>query len=115
MLGWALGLVAVTTVGLAVLAWALVMMHGLTYGALTVLGTDIEAPDLDRYAVALGVGALTNLGVGLGAAWLAEGTRARRWPAWAVGVLAALLAAVVAGSVLLLMVGISPVDLVLGL
>lgn len=34
--------------GLGALTWALVTTHALAYGGVTILGVDLEAPDLDR-------------------------------------------------------------------
>lgn len=111
-LWWVLPLLLLTTAGLVFLAWYLLMTHALAYGSITVFwpATQIDAPALDRYATALVVGGLTNVVVSLGGVWLAAGTRARRWPAAAVGGLCAAVAALVSAGALLLVLRLNPID-----
>lgn len=47
VLWWALALVAVTTVGLGALTWALVTTHALAYGGVTILGVDVGISPVD--------------------------------------------------------------------
>ncbi|USQ77624.1 hypothetical protein [Ornithinimicrobium cryptoxanthini] len=108
---WTLPLLVLTTATLVLLAWALLVMHGMTYGIFEVLRPQARAlpPEFRRYDSALLVGVTVNVVLALALAWSAGRTRARGWPPIAVAALAAVLSLTVAGSVLLLMLGISPV------
>ena len=54
---WAVGLAAVTTVGLGLLTWGLVVMHALVYGVDGVIGQGVvEAVDVGRTAWRSGSG-----------------------------------------------------------
>ena len=114
---WTLALLLLTTAGLGLLAWALLVTHGMAYAALEVLRPRerVVAPHLDDYVRALLVAVTTNVAVALALVWLARRTRARRWHPIAVGVLAAVIAVVLAGGTLLLLLGISPIAFVLAL
>ncbi|MFP5335884.1 MAG: hypothetical protein ACLGIV_11285 [Actinomycetes bacterium] len=115
--GWALAFGSLTTVGLAVLAAALLVEHTLVYGAATVIRpeTRVAAPDGGRYGLAFAVGAVVNLGMASALGWTAPRTAIRTWPPVVQGLGAALVAAVAAGCVLLLTLGIDPVGFVLSL
>ncbi|MGD8201342.1 hypothetical protein ACQE98_11835 [Ornithinimicrobium sp. W1679] len=116
-LWWTLALLVLTTAGLGLLAWALLVTHGMAYAAFEVFRPQgvVAAPDLDDYLRALLVAVTSNVAVALALVWLARRTRARRWHPVAVGVLAAVTAVVLAGSAMLLLLGISPIDFVLAL
>lgn len=108
---WATAFVTVTAVGLAVLAWAELVLHGLTYGIGKALGlAQIAPPDTDRYGWALGVGVVVDAAVTATMLWLLGRTAARQWPAWVTALLAATVGGVVGASALLLMLGIDPLD-----
>ncbi|WP_289020161.1 hypothetical protein [uncultured Ornithinimicrobium sp.] len=114
---WTLALLLLTTAGLGLLAWALLVTHGMAYATFEVVRPRgvVVAPHLDDYVRALLVAVTTNVAVALALVWLARRTRARRWHPIAVGVLAAVTAVVLAGSTLLLLLGISPIAFVLAL
>lgn len=108
---WALVFAAVTTVGLGLLAWGLLVMHALTYGTATVIGPEaITAPDGARYRLGILVALAVNLATAAGLAGLVGHTPGRSWPPALQGLAAALVAAVAAGCALLVVVGINPVD-----
>ena len=111
---WALGLGVLATVGLAMLAWGLVVMHALSYGTFQVLRPDATTapPDERRYALALAAGAGTALLVGPVLAGTTARRLARPWPPSLVGTGAAVLAAIAGASVLLLTLGVDPVSFV---
>lgn len=113
---WAIGLSALTTIGLGLLTWGMVIMHALVSGVDGLIGQgDVEAVDPQRYELALVVGAAVNL---LGAptfAWLASRTPARGWPPPAQGAVAALLAGVIGLWALLRILGIGLLDVLLAL
>ena len=110
-------LVLVTSAGLGFLTWGLLVMHGMTYGAFEVLRpqTGLAAPEVDTYVRAFVVGMTVNVAVGFLTVRLSRGIPARRWYPLIVGVIAALVGAVVGGSALLLMLGISPIEFLLAL
>jgi hypothetical protein len=109
--GWALVFAAVTTAGLGLLAWGLLVMHALFYGAGAVIGPEaITAPDGARYRVGFTVAVVVNLATAAGVARLACHTPGGTWPTALQGLAAALLAAVAAGCALLVTVGMNPVD-----
>ena len=113
---WALGFAAVTTVGLALLGWGLLIMHTLIYGTAAVIGPGtIPAPADARYRLGFTVAVIVNLASALVLARLAWHTPGRTWPPVLQGLAAAGLAAVVAGCAFLLAVGINPVDFVVAL
>jgi hypothetical protein len=108
---WALAFSAVSTAALLALAWALLIAHALGYGVAAVMAPEaVAAPDGDRYRVAFAIAAILNLAGAMTLAWLASRTPARTWPPAAQGLAGALFAAVAAACVLLLALGISPVD-----
>ena len=108
---WALVFAAVTTAGLGLLAWGLLVMHALIYGAGEVIGPEgLSAPDGARYRLGFTVAVVVNLAAAAGLARLACHTPGRTWPTALQGLAAALLAAVAAGGALLVTVGINPVD-----
>ena len=92
-------------------------MHGMTYGAFEVLRPQagVVPPGVGDYVRAFLVGATVNVTVGFVVVRLAQGTRARAWHPLLVGVVAALAGAVLAGSALLLVLGISPIGFLLAL
>ena len=111
---WALAFTLATTVALAALDYAVLVVHGLVYGITEVMDRDhIPPPDLDRYWWALAVGVAVLLICTAGMLWLLARTAARHWPAWATSILATAVAAVVGASGLLLVLGINPVDVLL--
>ena len=91
---WSLAIGVLTTAFLAGLAFALLVMHSLTYGFTYVLGVgSVDDPVVGRYELALAVGILLNVAGALVLSRLALRTRAAAWPP----VLAALPIAVVTG------------------
>ena len=87
---WALAFAAVTTAVLGLLAWGLLVMHALTYGAAAVVGPEsIAAPDGDRYRVGFAVAAVVNLVSAPALAGLACPSSERTWPPIVQGVAAA--------------------------
>jgi hypothetical protein len=113
---WALGFAAVTTAGLALLGWGLLVMHALIYGIAAAIGPGtIAAPDYARYRLGFTVAVIVNLVSALVLARLAWRTPGRTWPPVLQGLVAAGLAAVAAGCAFLIAVGINPVDFVLAL
>ncbi|WP_374970963.1 hypothetical protein [Terrabacter sp. BE26] len=103
-----------TTVALAALDYAVLLLHGLTYGILEVMDeAHIPPPDLDRYWWALAVGVAVLLVGTAGMLWLLARTAARHWPAWATSLLATAVAGLLGASGLLLVLGISPLDVLL--
>jgi len=111
--GWALMFAAVTTVGLALLAWGLLIAHALTYGSAEVLRSgSVAPPDEARYRLALLLAVVVNLASASALAGLARHTPARTWRPSLQGLSAAVLAAVAAGCTLLLTLGIDPVHFV---
>ena len=118
--GWAVLFAALTSVGLAALAWFLVTMDvlvalglGLVASSDTRFGPG-EVPTLDGYGWALVIGIVVNVVGAAAIALLVRRSVARSWPAWVTGLVSAGVAVLVAGSVLLLTLGISPVDVVAG-
>ncbi len=86
-------------------------MHALTYGAAAVVGPEsITAPDVARYRVGFTVAVIVNLVSAPALARLACHTPGRTWPPILQGLAAALIAAIAAGSALLVTVGINPLD-----
>lgn len=108
---WTLGLVVVTSVGLAALDWAVLVLHGLTYGIVRVIGTsEVSPPDTNRYGWALAVGVLVDVVGAAATLSLLWRTTARHWPSWTTALLAAAFGGVAAASALLLVLGINPID-----
>lgn len=113
---WALGFAAVTTAGLGLLAWGLLVMDALIYGTAAVIGPEIiTAPDGARYRLGFTLAAAVNLATAAGLAGLACHTPGRTWPPALQGLAAALLATVAAGCALLVTIDINPVDFVTAL
>ncbi len=111
---WALAFAAVTTVGLALLAWGLLILHALVYGSAAVIQLEpITPPDDALYLVAFTVAVMVNLASAAALAWIAWHTPVRAWPPALQGLAAAVLAAVAGVCALLLTLGINPVDFVL--
>ena len=113
---WSLGFGGLTTLGLGVLAWGLLIAHALMYGTIEVIGLSkgITAPESNRYLLAFAVGAVVNLAGAPALIWLAVRTRVRSWPPVVLGLAAALVAAVAAACALLLVLGLNPVEFVVG-
>lgn len=108
---WAIAFVTVTAVGLGALAWAVLMMHALTYGMTEVLGmARPDPPDTDRYGWALAVGVAVDAAVTAAMLWQLGRTAARQWPAWVTALLAAVVGGATGASALLLVLGINPID-----
>ena len=95
---WSLVFGALTTAGLGVLAWALLVLHALGYGAVVVIapGTDVAAPDGGRYASAFAVGVIVHAAIATAALRLGSRTAIGTWPPMAQGLGTALVAAPVA-------------------
>jgi hypothetical protein len=111
---WALAFAAVTTGGLALLVWALLILHAFAYGGAAVIQLEpIDPPDTARYLLAFTVAVTVNLASAAALGDLAGHTPGRTWPPALQGLAAAVLAAVAAGCALLLTLGINPVDFVL--
>lgn len=116
-LWWALVFGALSTVGLGALALGLLVMHGLMYGTLAVIGPEVRIPPPggDRYPLAFAAGVMANVTVGVTLMWLALRSRARTWSPVLLGLSVALVAGLAAASVLLLVLGINPLDFVAAL
>lgn len=106
---WSLAIGALTTVFLAGLAFALLVMHSLTYGFTYVLEVgSIDHPELDRYELALAIGVGTNVFGALGLSRLALRTRAATWPPVLAALPIALVTGVVATTGMLAVLGVDP-------
>ena len=114
---WTLGFVVLTTTVLRLLTWGLLIMHTLTFGTFEVLRPQagVVAPKFDDHVSAFLVGVTVNVAVAFAMVCLANRTRAQRWHPITVGVMAALVGAVAAGSALLLVLGINAVSFLLTL
>ena len=111
---WALAFAAVTTVGLALVAWGLLILHAFVYGSAAVIQLEpIAPPDDARYLLAFTIAVTVNLATAAALAWIAWYTPVRTWPAALQGLAAAVLAAVAGVCALLLTLGINPVDFAL--
>lgn len=112
---WSLGFSGLTTLGLGVLTWGLLIAHALMYGTLEVIGPTkgITAPEGNRYLLAFVVAAFVNLVGAPALIWLVVRTGVRSWPPVVLGLGAALVAAVAGACALLLMLGLNPVEFVL--
>ena len=113
---WALGLGVLATAGLAVLAWALLVLDAIGYGGFLVLSPEshVPPPDEHRYVAALATGACLTLVGGPALAWVVARGPGGTWGAALVGIGAGVLAAVAGASALMLVLGIDPVAFVLG-
>jgi len=114
---WVLVFGGLTTAGLGVFTWVLLVMHALGYGVAAVIApeTEVAAPDGGRYGLAFVVGVIVNLAAAAALTRLASHTAIRTWPPVAQGLGTALVAATVASCALLLTLGISPVGFLLAL
>ena len=118
VVGWAVLFAALTSVGLAALAWLLVTMDVLVaigLGFAGPLGSESgpgRIPILDGYGTALVLGIVVNVVATIVIALIAGRTFAMAWPTWVTGLVSAFLAALVAGGVQLMALGISPLDFV---
>ncbi|WP_156022922.1 hypothetical protein [Terracoccus sp. 273MFTsu3.1] len=113
---WSLAIGVLTTVFLAGLAFALLVLHALTYGFTSVAGLgSIDEPDVDRYELALAVGIGANVFGALGLSRLALRTRAAAWPPVLAALPIALATGVVATTAMLAVLGIDVLRLVDGL
>jgi len=114
---WVLVFGGLTTAGLGVFTWVLLVMHALGYGVAAVFApeTEVAAPDGGRYGLAFVVGVIVNLAAAAALTRLASHTAIRTWPPVAQGLGTALVAATVASCALLLTLGISPVGFLLAL
>ena len=113
---WSLALATLTSVGLALLALAFLLLDALTYGTAYVLDLGmLDPPTTDRYTLALAVAVGVNVFGAIGLSRLALRTPAATWPP----ILAALPIALVTGAVavvaLLTTLGIDPVSLLTAL
>lgn len=113
---WALGVGLLATAGLAVLAWALLVVHAIGYGGFLVLSPEshVDPPDAHRSVLALATGACLTLLGGPLLAWSVARGFARTWGSAAVGIGSGVLAAAAGASALLLVLGIDPVTFVFG-
>ena len=106
---WSLAIGVLTTVFLTGLAFALLVMHALTYGFTYVLEVgSIDHPDVDRYELALAVGIGTNIFGALGLSRLALRTRAAGWLPVLAALPIALVTGVVATTAMLAVLGVDP-------
>ena len=109
---WALGFTSVTLIGLAVLSGGLLLMLALAGSSMKVFAPGAEIATIDSstfrsaFTLAAGVALVTAAGV----ARLTECTAARQWPPVLQGLASAAVAAVLSVLVLLLRLGIDPVD-----
>ena len=111
--GWALVFGVLTSLALALLALALLVMNAMAYGVALVFGPDLPAsPENSRYLLALVFGVVVSMAGAPAVAWLGFGPSSRTWPPMALGLAAATAAAVVALCALLVTLGNSPVDFV---
>ncbi|MGA8046961.1 MAG: hypothetical protein WCA30_11925 [Dermatophilaceae bacterium] len=112
--GWSVSFAVLTSVGLVALTWFLLTMDVLVaLGLALVVPPDSEPAsggvDIGSgYGAALLLALAVNLLSAAALALLTRRTPVRSWAAWVTGCVAAGLAFLVAGSVLLLAVGISP-------
>lgn len=109
---WALGLTGITLLVLVVLSVGLFLMLALAYGSATALvpAAGIASPDARRFRWAfLLASAVAVVGAAV-VARLADATPSRRWPPVLQGLIAAGVAAFASVVVLLLGLGIDPVD-----
>lgn len=110
---WALAYAFVTTAGLAMLAWAILVLDALTYGTVRVLDlATVDPPVADDYGAAFAVAVTANLVGTFVLSRLALRTSAASWPPALAGLLVATVSGAVAVCVLLLPLGIDPVDVV---
>ena len=111
-MAWAVGFTAVTVIGLAVVSVGILLVLGLLSGVAEVISPASAGPptgvDTVRWAFVLAAGAAVVVTVGV--ARLNEATVVRRWPPVLQGVLAAAVGAPVSLVLLLLLLGIDPVD-----
>jgi len=113
---WSLAIGVLTTAFLVGLAFALVLMHALTYGFTSVAGLgSVDEPDVDRYELALAVGIGTNVFGALGLSRLALRTRATAWPRPLTALLIAVVTGALATAGMLAVLGIDPLLLLAGL
>jgi hypothetical protein len=114
---WALGFSVVTTVGLGVLVWGILIVDLIGYGAAAVMmpETTPTAPEDAPYGLAFAVGVVVNVVCASALARLAFRTPVRTWPPAVQGLAAALTAGLTAVCALLLTLGINPVGFVIRL
>src|SRR6478736_8233945 len=106
---WSLAIGVLTTAFLVGLAFALLVMHALTYGFTSVAGLgSVDEPDVGRYELALAVGIGTNVFGALGLSRLTLRTRAAAWPPVLAAVPIALVSGVVATAGMLAVLGFDP-------
>ncbi len=107
---WALGFSVLTVIGLGVLVWGLVVSHAMLYGFGSVFAEGaIDPVDPGRYRLAFFIGVVVALVSAAVLAWSSSRTGARNWPTPLRGFVAALLAAILGASGLLLSLGINPI------
>ena len=109
---WSVALATLTSVGLALVAFAVLVLDALTYGTIYVLDPGLaDRPVTDRYGLALAIGVGTNVFGAIALSRLALRTPAASWPP----ILAALPIAFVTGSVavvaMLATLGFDPLSL----
>ena len=111
-MAWAVGFTAVTVVGLAGVSAGILLLQGLLFGVAEVFFPASAGPptggDTVRRAFVLAAGCAVVVTAGV--ARLNEATVVRRWPPVLQGLLAAAVGAPVSLVVLLLGLGIDPVD-----
>lgn len=111
---WALGFSVLTVGGLGALSWALVVTHAMVYGFGSVFAEGaIDAVDLDRYRLAFFFGVVVTLVGAAALAWMSTRTATSSWHPLVQGLVAALLAAMLGASALLISLGIDPISFVL--
>ena len=111
-MAWAVGFTAVTVIGLAGVSAGILLLQGLLFGVAEVFFPASAGPptsgDTVRRAFVLAAGCAVVVTAGV--ARLNEATVVRRWPPVLQGLLAATVGAPVSLVVLLLGLGIDPVD-----
>lgn len=106
---WSLALGVLTTVFLAGLAYALLVMHALTYGFTYVLGVgSVDEPVVGRYELALAIGIGMNVVGAPLLSRLALRTRAAAWPQVLAAVPIALVTGVIATASMFAVLGYDP-------
>lgn len=110
---WALGFTLPVLIALGALAVGVFLMIATAYGVGTVLfpGSDLAAPSGTEFRIALAASSLVAVLGSVGLALLRRYEPVAGWHPALVGLLAALLAGLVAGCVLLLSLGINPLSL----
>lgn len=112
---WGMGFGGLTTLGLGLLTWGILITHALIYGTFDVISPEvgIPAPQVNRYLLAFVIGVIVNLASAPLLTWAAFRLRARAWPPVLLGLSGAFVAAVAGTCALLLTLGFNPVEVLL--